>query len=147
MNEENKREFSWEPYVGRGALGGVIGNVIFVLLGAVYFTVRYGPGYFREALISVLILALVTGALIGLAVGFVIYKLTCRWQKQPGRAMRVAIGSICFLAFFSFQHLTKADLQSVAFDFAYAILVGGFAGLMARASDGAPLVSSAPGRA
>ena len=146
MEENIKDEFSWEPYVWRGILGGVIGNVLFILLGAVFVALRFGATYLTDLLIIGGIMSPIVGALIGLAVGFVIYKLAQRWGKQPGGGARVAIGSASFFLFLLLDS-AKLDLSSVVFSFAYAIIVGGFAGFMARKTTSSARVSISTGRA
>ena len=34
MDEQNQRSLDWEPYVWRGALGGAIGTLVVLLVGA-----------------------------------------------------------------------------------------------------------------
>jgi hypothetical protein len=146
MDEHINRELRWEPYVWRGILGGVIGHVSFILLGGVFVAMRFGAEYLNDLLFIGGILSLIVGAIIGLAVGFVIYKLTQRWRKQPGSGARIAIGSASFFLFLVLD-FARLDLSTVVFSFAYAILVGGFAGLMARTKTSSPPVFISTGRA
>jgi len=62
MDENVKDGFSWEPYVWRGILGGVIGNVILILLGAFYVAIRFGAKYLTDLIIIGGIMSLVVGA-------------------------------------------------------------------------------------
>jgi hypothetical protein len=146
MDEDINDETSWEPYVWRGIVGGVIGHVSFILLGGVFVAMRFGAEYLNDLLLIGGILSLIGGAIIGLAVGFVIYKLTQRWRKQPGSGARIAIGSASFFLFLVLD-FAKLDLSVVVFSFVYAILVGGLAGLMARAKTSSAPVSISTDRA
>lgn len=132
MDATIKDEFSWEPYVWRGTLGGVIGNIVFILLGAVFTTMRFGANYLNDVLIIGGIFSLLGGALTGLAIGFVIYKIAQRRGKQPDGVARFVIGSASFFLFLSLG-LSELNLSHVVFRFAHAIFAGGLAGLMARA--------------
>jgi len=145
MDNDTNDKLDWEPYVWQGTLGGVIGNVCLVLLGAIYVVARFGTSYLTDGLVIAFIGGLLAGALLGLSVGFVIYKLTQRWGKQPNSAVRFAIGTACCLAFFLFLNLTNGRLSSVAFSLGYAILVGGFAGFLSRAKKASAAVSISAG--
>jgi len=133
MHDEFRDELSWEPYVGRGVLGGVLGFLAFVLLGAIFVTPRFGSDAVRDLLLVGSVAALLSGALMGLAVGFVIYKVRRKWGKQPGIAVRFMIGFACLLAFLEMKDLLDSAPSSLLFNLTFAILVGGLAGLMARA--------------
>src|SRR5437016_3963232 len=99
MDELISDEFSWAPFVGGGALGSLIGNGLVLLLACVYFSMLSGTSYLhylRESVIVVgimtFVLSLAVAAVIGLAVGFVIYKLTQKCGTQPNARMRATIG-------------------------------------------------------
>jgi hypothetical protein len=145
MDEPISGKFSWAPYVGYGALGSVIGNVLVLLLAGVYISMRFGTSflrnlhYLRDSVTIVgtvpLVVSLVVGAMIGLAVGFVIYALTQKCGKQPNAGRRATIGFVSFFLIYSLVYVRRFTVFSVAFDIAYAALVGGLAGLMARSKD------------
>ena len=126
----------------RGALGGVIGNVLVVLIGAVYVALRFGRSNLGDLLLSGGVVALVSGSIAGLAIGFVIWKTTCKYGKQPSSLPRLGIGFACFLAYSLVTGLTTSSPEPLIWTLGYAVLVGGLAGLMARNSSGATVVSS-----
>jgi len=141
MDEQITKTLRWEPFVWRAVLGGVIGNMTAVLIasGSRGFVVGIDREFLRDFLIIGTVLALTSGALIGVGVGYVIYRLTLRWKRQPGIMVRVAVGLACCLVLASSRSLIGMRLSSIGFDLVYALLVGGVAGLMAQA--GSPPVA------
>jgi hypothetical protein len=141
MDEQSTKTLRWEPFVWRAVLGGVIGNMIVILIasGSRGFVVGVDREFLRDFLVIGSVLALTSGALMGIGVGYVIYRLTLRWGRQPGIMVRIAVGLACCLVLTSSRSLISLKLSAIGFDLVYALLVGGVAGLMAHA--GSPPVA------
>ena len=141
MAEQITKPFTWEPFVWRAVLGGIIGNLIAILIasGSRGFVVGIDREFLRDFLIIGSVLALTSGALIGVGVGYLIYKLSLRWGRQPGIMVRVAVGLACCLVLTSWRNLISPNLAAIGFDLVYALLVGGVSGLMSQA--GSPPVA------
>ncbi len=133
MDELNENTLGWEPYVWRGALGGVIGNLLVVLLAAIYVLLRVGSVTLRHLIVFGGFFGFVAGTIAGLAIGFVIFEVTRKSERQLNMPLRMFIGSICFLAYLLLMGLNSNRPYPVAFTVIYAVLVGGLAGLAARA--------------
>lgn len=129
MDESN--ESHWEPYVWRGALGGTIGMLVVVALGAAYVLLRFDHPI--EMLVIMGVFGLLSGVLNGVVVGYVIYKVSRRLRTQPNAAVRIAIGTGCILVYQLLTDLTSSRPFHLTFMIACAISVGGLAGLMSRA--------------
>ena len=140
MDEKITKTPGWEPFVWRAVIGGVIGNTIVILIasGSLGFVVGVDREFLRDFLFIGTVLALTSGALVGVGVGYLIYRLTLRWGGQPGILVRVAVGLACCLVLTSWRSLISLNLSAFAFDFVYALLVGGVAGLMAQVSGHRP---------
>jgi hypothetical protein len=146
MDESNENGFGWETYVWRGALGGVVGSVLGVLLAAAYVVLRFGSGTLRDLLVIGGVFALAGGAIAGLTIGYVIYRVA-RKRGRPGVLTRTVIGFAGLLVFSLLLNVTNLDLSRFVFDIAYALLVGGVAGLMARDKPSSAPVAISAGRA
>jgi len=132
MEKPGKQNFDWKPFLWKGALGGAIGSVLVVLLGASYLWRSFGKSALRDLPLSGAVFGLVAGAMVGFAIGLVIFSATRKWGKQPGGATRVVIGFGCVLACSLAIDLTKSWPAPLTFTLAFAALVGGLAGLMAK---------------
>src|SRR3954447_15366423 len=91
MDEDTQNQSTWEPYVGRGALGGSIGMLVVVAIGTLYVLMRYGSHNLIEALVVAGLMAIISGVITGLAVGYMIYRIRLRRHAQLTAAMRIAI--------------------------------------------------------
>ena len=136
MNEPGRKNLGWGPFVGKGALGGAFGSVLFLLLGAAYLYLKFGKDALRDLPIIGAVFGLVAGSMVGLAVGFLIFSATRKWRHQPGSALRVGIGFGCVLASALGINMTKSWPTPLVFSLVYAALVGGLAGLMAKTKAG-----------
>lgn len=135
MNKQDLYDLRWELYVWRGALGGGIGTLVVVLAGEVYNWLRFGTGSLGDVFVIAGLFGLISGPVTGLAIGFVIFKVTRRSGKQPNNTLRFAIGAGCVFAYILLTNLTKSGPILLTFDLGYAVAVGGLAGLMARAKN------------
>jgi hypothetical protein len=61
MDELRQNEFAWEPFVGRGALGGTIGMLVVVAIGTAYVVLRYGTNSLIEMIVIMGVMGLVSG--------------------------------------------------------------------------------------
>lgn len=131
---------SWESFVGGGALGGAIGMLLVALFAGVYAYAQSSGAAFSSQLgffILAWVIGLAGGAIVGVVVGYVIWKATCRWGKQPIPIVRITIGAGCYLGYLLLSDLITQRSSPLAFSLKFnlviAILVGGLAGLMAKA--------------
>jgi len=85
MDEDTQNQSTWEPYVGRGALGGSIGMLVVVAIGTLYVLMRYGSHNLIEALVVAGLMAIISGVITGLAVGYMIYRIRLRRHAQLTR--------------------------------------------------------------
>lgn len=138
MNETIQGELSWEPFVWRGMLGGIIGMLVVVAVATIYTLVRWGSSGFFDELVIMDAMGLIGGVVTGIGVGCVIYKITKRRTTQPTMAARILIGTICVLTYSLFSNLIGTRSFHLTFYICYAVAVGGLAGLMARAKNPAP---------
>jgi hypothetical protein len=138
MDEDTQNQSTWEPYVGRGALGGSIGMLVVVAIGTLYVLMRYGSHNLIEALVVAGLMAIISGVITGLAVGYMIYRIRLRRHAQLTAAMRIAIGIGAVLAYQTLAQLTRTEPFHPIFVIGYAVAVGGLAGLFARAKKSAP---------
>ena len=122
-----------EPYVGRGALGGALGG----LLAVVLVGILWAYGGLTEGLGSMLIvgfaLALMGGAVTGLAVGYIIWTRAVKAGSDPHPVVRALIGVGVVLAWSLLMSILNGRSVPLAFSVIYAIVVGALPGLMARA--------------
>ena len=79
------------------------------------------------------VLALVAGTIAGLLIGFFIFEITRKSGRELNMLVRMLIGSLCFLAYLLLTDLNSHRSYPLTFNVIYAALVGGSAGLMARA--------------
>lgn len=129
-------ELTWEPYVWRGALGGVVGMFVVVAMGTAYVLLRFGVDNLVEqfVILGVMgVMGLAGGVSTGLAVGYVIYKVTRRRGAEPNHAMRIAIGIGMVLAYELLTDLTSNRPFHPTFVVGYAVAVGGLAGFFSQA--------------
>ena len=138
---------NWEPYVGRGVLGGMIGTLLVVIIGTIYVVVRFGPQNLGEMLVIMGVFGLASGAVAGIAVGYIIYKITGRTKTQPNAMFRIAIGTGCLLVYGLLTNITSSRPLHATFEVGYALVVGGLAGLMSRAKDFGGIQSGSHNRA
>jgi hypothetical protein len=87
-------------------------------------------------LILAWVIGLAGGAIVGVVVGYVIWKATCRSGKQLVPGVRFMIGAGCYFGYLLLSDLITQRSSPLAlnltFDLVIAILVGGLAGLMAK---------------
>ena len=124
---EEKKNFGWESFVWRGALGGVIGNLVVLGFGVARLT----DGVSQVLMIGG-ILAAAAGVIAGSALGYIIWKASCKWNKSLSPILRVVLGVSCFLAYSLLTDLTKINRPPLVFTVGYAVVVGGLAGLLSR---------------
>ena len=141
MDEPNQNELRWEPFVWRGALGGAIGMVAGGAVAIAFVLFHLGTDHISEGFLTMGVFGVVSGVLTGMAVGYIIYKVTKRWRTQPMIATRIAIGTICVLAYGLLTSLTGTRPFHMVFEIGYAVAVGGLAGLMARTKNPASKMS------
>lgn len=133
--EHDLYDLRWEPYVWRGALGGAIGTLVVILAGAVYVWLRFGAGYLDDGFIIIVFFGPIGGVITGVAIGYIIYRVSNRMGKQLNKLLRIAIGVGCVFAFALLTSLTKSGPLHLVIELGYAVAVGGLAGLMARAKN------------
>ncbi len=131
--DEQTNELNWEPYVWRGALGGVVGMFVVVAVGTVYVLLRLGVDNLVGQFVLLGVMGLVSGVITGLAIGYVIYKVTKRRGAEPNHLMRITIGIGMVLAYELLTALTSNHPFHPAFEVGYAVAVGGLAGFFAQA--------------
>ena len=138
MDQDSQNQPTWEPYVGRGALGGTIGMLVVVAIGTSYILMRYGSENLIELFLVMGVLGIISAVITGLAVGYLIYRITVRRRAQLTAAMRIVIGIGVVLAYQMLTQLTSSQPFHPTFVVGYAVSVGGLAGLFARAKKSAP---------
>ena len=131
MDQKDQIELDWTPFVFGGIMGGLIGSLLIASVGAIYIW-RTGGEFLGQFLAASLGLGLIGGAIAGIAVGYVIFSVTKRQRKQPGHALRFAIGAGCLLAAYTLLHPPRSKFD-LLFNAGFALVVGGLAGLTARA--------------
>ena len=134
-------ELTWESYVGRGALGGALGMLLFVAVLTIYVLLRFGVYDLTQLLVVMGIAGLMSGVITGLVVGYVIYKLTVRRGSQLTIVSRILIGIVVVLTYELLTGLTGRQPFHPIFVVGYAVSAGGLAGLFTRSSPSATSVS------
>jgi len=145
--DEQTNDLTWEPYVWRGALGGSVGMLVVVAVGTAYVLLRFGAANLVELFVIMGVMGLVSGVITGLAVGYVIYKVTRRRGAEPNHAMRIAIGIGMVLAYELLTNLTSNRPFHLTFVVGYAVAVGGLAGSFSRVKISASSTKISPTRA
>jgi hypothetical protein len=126
-------EFSYEPYVWKGALGGILGNMLAIIIGVIYIWTRFGWEYgARDLLLVGWLLSLLSGPIAGVAIGFIIWKVVGKIGKEPKTIVRCSIGAGVLILYSLLTNLTKAEPWHPAFILMYSITVGGMSGLLAK---------------
>jgi hypothetical protein len=133
MIEETRDYLGWESFVWRGAFGGASGGLLVMLVAGIYVASRFGMGTFQDLLVFGGVFSVIGGAVTGLAVGFVIWRVACKRGKQLSAVLRIVVGSSCVLIYSLLVELTKSGPSRLLFTLGYAISVGGLAGLLAKA--------------
>jgi|GEM_PF-3427774 len=141
LMDESTNELTWEPYVGRGALGGALGVLLVVAVGTIYVLLRFGAYDLTQLLVVMGVMGVVDGVITGLAVGYMIYKLTARRGSQLTIVSRIPIGIVVVLTWELLRGLTSSEPFHPTFVVGYARSVGGLAGLFARSNPSATSVS------
>ena len=139
--DESTNELTWEPYVGRGALGGALGMLLFVAVLTIYVLLRFGVDDLSQLLVVMGVMGLLGGVITGLAVGYVIYKLTVRRGSQLTILSRILIGIAVVVTYELLTGLTGRQPFHPTFVVGYAVSAGGLAGLFARSKPSATSVS------
>jgi hypothetical protein len=93
MNDATEHELRWEPFVGRGVLGGMMGMFIVAMVAmALMFT---GAINFNltGTFVVLLVFVFVSGSLYGVGIGYIIYRITKQRAAQLSTLKRILIGA------------------------------------------------------
>ena len=136
VNEVHVSQSTWEPFVGRGALGGLIGEIVIVTLAAIYViyarSLIESPLPFAVApLALVAIFTITSGLLRGAMVGYIVFEFNKRFDVAERAMVRSAIG-MGFLLIWGIPQTLFGGSKSLGYSIGSALLVGGLAGLRAR---------------
>ena len=135
MDQQDTDQYSWEPFVGRGALGGALGGFILFFLVSIYV-------FDSDNLIYTVILPGVFGPIVGLIEGSIVGLIVFNWgqrsKRVPDKVVRILIGVVCLFVYLSLVTFLKSGPHHYLFDLGHAALVGGMAGIMARPKSYSP---------
>ena len=139
-----------EPYILRGAVGGALGGLLAIALVSLWWVYSGLTEGLGSMLIVGFALALMGGAVAGVAVGYIVWRLALKTGKNPPPLLRAAIGVAVVLVWGALTNILNGGGRSLAFELAYAVIVGALPGLMAHSAgavgDGAA-ASNVEGRA
>jgi hypothetical protein len=117
-------------------LGGSSGALVGIGLLAVYLSSVGSTELLPQVFAVGLSLGLTGGALMGGAIGAIIYSIAARNGKDPDATVRVLIGVSSLLVYSLVVNLLSGGNRSFLFNLAYAIVVGVLPGLLARSKNG-----------
>jgi hypothetical protein len=145
------REYSYEPYVYRGALGGVLGYLLMLVPVTAYIWVSFGGdfGYDKGVsglLLTSALLGLIGGPVAGSVIGLIIWVATVKLGREPKAMMRVLIGAGLCLTFSFLVEFLAGHARGGPHIPLFAALGGGLPGLLAHAKN-AGGARDRPGRA
>jgi hypothetical protein len=132
-------EFSYEHYVWRGALGGAIGYLLLEVAAIVYYWTYSGSQGPVGKIVAGGVFGLIGGAITGIVIGFLIWRITLKMGKEPSTIIRFCIGTCAFLIYYLLTHLYPYQEVRPLFALIFAILGGGLSGLLAHRKDAASL--------
>jgi hypothetical protein len=126
------RILAWESYVWRAAVAGMVGGLLLTAAGFAYARWQSAMPFPATLIALAVIFAPVSGALMGSAVGAIIWKISQRMNDEPGAMFRFLLG-LGFVVLFSLTiDLAASRSSAPALTLGFAICFGGLPGLMAR---------------
>jgi len=123
-----------EPYISRGAIGGAIGGLSAIVLAGLWWVYTGLTEGLSSLLIVGFALALMGGAVTGVAVGYIIWRVALKTGKNPHPLFRAAIGVAVVLVLGVLTNILNGGGRPLAFEFAYAIIVGALPGFLAHSA-------------
>lgn len=127
--------FSYEPYVWRGALGGAVGYLLLAIAGVLYYWSYSGSQGLAEVIVVGGLFGLIGGAIAGIVIGFLIWRITLKIGEEPSAIIRLLIGTGAFLIYDLVTHMYPNQGIRPLFSLIFAVLGGGLSGLLAHRKD------------
>jgi hypothetical protein len=132
MDQEVNESLGWEPFVGRGLVGGGLSGLSVGLGVGVYATFLIESDHLAMTMFVPPLFGAVAGVIEGLVIGYIIFWWSHRRQKVPNALTRFLIGSSCLFLYLLLTDLVSKGTAHYFFDLGNAIPVGGAAGFVAR---------------
>src|SRR5215203_5886375 len=130
MDQQTNRSFAWEPFVGRGTVGGILAGLVGGVGAGLYVTFRNDIPL--AMLLTLPLFAAMTGAIQGAVIGYILFWKAQRSQKLPTAFTRILIGSLSLFGYLLVTDLISKGTSHYFFILGNAVLVGGVAGFLAR---------------
>ena len=130
MEQQTNTSFEWEPFVGRGSIGGVLGGLLGGVGVGLY--VKFRSDIALALMLTILLFAAIAGLIEGAVIGYIVFWKAKRSQKLPSAFTRILIGSLSLFGYLLVTDLISKGTSHYFFNLGQAVLVGGLGGFLAR---------------